>query len=309
MPKPLLRLLPAAACLLPGLLHAAAQLSPPAALSDGRESGSYTVQAGDTLVGIARRHGLTPDELARANALERPDKIIVGNVLRLPVTPPQQAGQFMPVQTTAPAASEPKPFIPAPPQPVAVELSPPTPAKPAAPAQPPVQAKPAAPAQPPVQAKAVVPATAPVQAPAPEPAPAQAKPADPPQVPAAKPQTPPAKAAPSAAAAVEAPRGLPPEPRAKAAAPTEIAAGLAVGSYANPTLGALRVSQTPTGIAVSRENQTIPMRHLLYGVFDGTDGAGGIHGLRLQYDEDGQVRALLYSSASGKDIPFARVKK
>lgn len=48
-----------------------------------RQTDGYTVQAGDTLVGIARRLGLTPQPLAKANALDRPDKIVVGNGLRL----------------------------------------------------------------------------------------------------------------------------------------------------------------------------------------------------------------------------------
>ena len=85
----LMRLLPAAICLLPNLLFAAAQSASPPVATSSQSQDTYIVQAGDTLVGIARRHGLTPDALAKANALDRPDKIIVGNVLRLPVTPPE----------------------------------------------------------------------------------------------------------------------------------------------------------------------------------------------------------------------------
>ena len=241
MPKTFARLLPAAVCLLPNLLFAAAQPAPPtAANSQGNDS--YTVQAGDTLVGIARRHGLTPDALAKANALDRPDKIIVGNVLRLPVTPPT-------------------------------------------------------PTQLPTAAKAQD------QEASPQPTPAPMAPKGP--------KTPPAPAAPALATPAKAqpPQDIPAQPHAKIADAPDAIERLAVGTYANPTLGALRVAQTPAGIAVSRDNRTIPMRHLLYGVFDGVDTTGDIHGLRLQYDDDGQVRALLYSSASGKDIPFARVKK
>ena len=229
MPKTFARLLPAAACLLPNLLFAAAQPTPPTTATNGQDSDCYTVQSGDTLVGIARRLGLTPQALAKANALDRPDKIAVGNVLRLPVTPPE---------THQPATA-------------------PTPAQ--------------------------SPAVRPVPAATP---PETAQPAAPPQAP-----TPSAR------------------PPAKADEATGDAARLAVGAYANPTLGSLRVTQTAAGIAVSRDNRTISMRHLLYGVFDGSDASGDIQSLRLQYDDAGQVRALLYSSASGKDIPFARVKK
>lgn len=257
MPKTFARLLPAAVCLLPNLLFAAAQPAPPtAANSQGNDS--YTVQAGDTLVGIARRHGLTPDALAKANALDRPDKIIVGNVLRLPVTPP--------TPTQLPAAA-------------------------------PAAAVESAPAQLPTAAKAQD------QEASPQPTPAPMAPKGP--------KTPPAPAAPALATPAKAqpPQDIPAQPHAKIADAPDAIERLAVGTYANPTLGALRVAQTPAGIAVSRDNRTIPMRHLLYGVFDGVDTTGDIHGLRLQYDDDGQVRALLYSSASGKDIPFARVKK
>jgi len=272
MSKTLVRLLPAAACLLPNLLFAAAQTAPQTAAATSQASESYTVQAGDTLVGIARRLGLTPQALAKANALDRPDKIVVGNVLRLPVTPPD-------TNQTAPAAAPPEPAQPsATPQ-----------AKPPAPVQTMSQSPSPTPVQTMPQAK--TPSLA--QPPAKVDAKAAGKAATPDSVP------PPATAEPAQA----------PTPSAKADDATGDAARLAVGTYANPTLGSLRVTQTATGIAVSRDNRTIAMRHLLYGVFDGVDASGDIHGLRLQYDEAGQVRALLYSSSSGKDIPFARVKK
>jgi LysM repeat protein len=271
MSKTLVRLLPAAACLLPNLLLAAAQPAPQPAAVISQASDSYTVQAGDTLVGIARRLGLTPQALAKANALDRPDKIVVGNVLRLPVTPPdtnqtapakasaeQPAPAATPTETAQPAAT-PQAKTPTPFQPTPQALSPTPQAQSPTPGQTPPQARKPSPAQPPVQ--------------------------------------PPALAEPAQA------------PSAKADDATGDAARLAVGTYANTTLGSLRVTQTATGIAVSRDNRTIAMRHLLYGVFDGVDASGDIHGLRLQYDDAGQVRALLYSSSSGKDIPFARVKK
>lgn len=288
MSKTLVRLLPAAACLLPNLLFAAAQTAPQTAAATSQASESYTVQAGDTLVGIARRLGLTPQALAKANALDRPDKIVVGNVLRLPVTPPD-------TNQTAPAAAKASAEQPGP------AAAPPEPAQPSATPQ----AKPPAP----VQTMSQSPSPTPVQTMPQAKTPSLAQP----------PAQPPAKADTKAAGKAATPDSVPPPataepaqaptPSAKADDATGDAARLAVGTYANPTLGSLRVTQTATGIAVSRDNRTIAMRHLLYGVFDGVDASGDIHGLRLQYDEAGQVRALLYSSSSGKDIPFARVKK
>ncbi|ADV65807.1 LysM peptidoglycan-binding domain-containing protein [Deinococcus maricopensis] len=48
--------------------------------------GTYTVQVGDTLYSIARRHGLTPDTLMQANALSG-TAIQLGQVLTLPGDP------------------------------------------------------------------------------------------------------------------------------------------------------------------------------------------------------------------------------
>ncbi|HML55921.1 MAG TPA: LysM peptidoglycan-binding domain-containing protein [Solidesulfovibrio magneticus] len=259
----LMRLLPAAICLLPNLLFAAAQSASPPVATSSQSQDTYIVQAGDTLVGIARRHGLTPDALAKANALDRPDKIIVGNVLRLPVTPPERGSTPMAPAPAKASAAQPAPAA-----------TPPETAQPAAPEQ----AKPPTQVQPMPQSQSPTPAQAPAKGDA---------------MTAAKATTP----------------GIVPTPPAKDDDATGDAARLAVGSYANPTLGVLRVTQTPAGIAVSRDNRTIAMRHLLYGVFDGTDATGDIQGLRLQFDDDGQVRALLYSSSSGKDIPFTRMKK
>ena len=44
----------------------------------------YTVQAGDTLSGIARRFGLTVDELVQANRLVDLDRMQIGQQLRIP---------------------------------------------------------------------------------------------------------------------------------------------------------------------------------------------------------------------------------
>lgn len=47
-------------------------------------AGSYTVAKGDTLWGIARKLGVNPQELAKANGIQDPSKLKPGMVLRLP---------------------------------------------------------------------------------------------------------------------------------------------------------------------------------------------------------------------------------
>jgi len=44
----------------------------------------YTVQAGDTLSGIAARFGLTVDELVQANRLVDPDSLQIGQQITIP---------------------------------------------------------------------------------------------------------------------------------------------------------------------------------------------------------------------------------
>lgn len=46
----------------------------------------YSVQAGDTVYGIASRFGLDPDELIKANQIENPSLLQVGQQLRIPST-------------------------------------------------------------------------------------------------------------------------------------------------------------------------------------------------------------------------------
>lgn len=45
--------------------------------------GTYTIQRGDTLFGIAWRHGLDVQELARWNNISNPNRILAGSTLRL----------------------------------------------------------------------------------------------------------------------------------------------------------------------------------------------------------------------------------
>lgn len=48
-----------------------------------KPSGNYVVQRGDTLFAIAWRHGLDMHELASWNAIDNPDYILAGSVLRM----------------------------------------------------------------------------------------------------------------------------------------------------------------------------------------------------------------------------------
>lgn len=225
--------------LLPAATSVATSATPQEDQRETAQYQSYTVQAGDTLVGIAKRYGLTSDIVAKANALDKPHRIAVGNVLRLPVIHPEAESTPSPTADSANAPEN--------------------------------TAKTAANAE------------------------------TPPKTPGASP----APAAPPAPTASPAKAAGPDETSAEANAP----ARLAVGVYANPAMGTLRIAQTPTGIAVTRDNQTIAMRHLLYGVFDGADAAGLIHGVRLEYDASGQVASVLYNSAGSKDVTFTRVRK
>ena len=117
LPRQLL-LLALPACLVPGLLLAAA--TSPAPVGGPAPGGAqYTIQPGDTLNRIAQKHGLTPDALAQANAIDKSQRIVAGNVLRLPVTPPAspspQPVPFQPAPAAKAADNKPEPGQAAPP--------------------------------------------------------------------------------------------------------------------------------------------------------------------------------------------------
>lgn len=84
---------------------------------------------------------------------------------------------------------------------------------------------------------------------------------------------------------------------------------LATGFYKHPGLGMLRLSQREGGLTLAKDNVNIPMRHLLYGIYDGTDTSGNIHNIQLVFDAAGRVEALRYSSAGTGQITFDKVQK
>lgn len=58
----------------------------PAASAGGAENwnGTYTVASGDSLYGIARRHGVTVSEIQRYNNISNPERLSPGTVLKVP---------------------------------------------------------------------------------------------------------------------------------------------------------------------------------------------------------------------------------
>lgn len=81
--------------LLVGLTVVALLLLPSIALA-----ADYVVQPGDTLTRIAARNGTTTGALAKANAITNPDRIYVGQRLRLPGSVPSPT----PAKTPVPSA-------------------------------------------------------------------------------------------------------------------------------------------------------------------------------------------------------------
>ena len=76
----------------PSLIFAGQRLTiPQAGPADGS---THVVRPGETLTSIARRYGVDPAQLAAANGLWDPNRIFVGQVLRIPAsrpTPPAPA--------------------------------------------------------------------------------------------------------------------------------------------------------------------------------------------------------------------------
>lgn len=66
----------------------------------------YVVEAGDSLLGIALRFGLTLDELMEANGLENPDFVFVGQRLLIPEGTTSNVNNPAPAPAAAPAGMQ-----------------------------------------------------------------------------------------------------------------------------------------------------------------------------------------------------------
>lgn len=159
------------------------------------------VVRGDTLYGIAFRHGLDWRDLARWNGLGEPYTIFPGQVLRL-VPPERERVSVARAEPSPSAVTEPRPARreALPPEP-----SPPPPAGSAAAASPPPAVAPEKPRPPPASRPEQASSAAPSE---PRPAPPEPQDVRPPaaEAPSASPAAPPSA---SAAAAAETPSGLP----------------------------------------------------------------------------------------------------
>lgn len=84
---------------------AAAQTARPA--QQTARPASHQVTSGETMVGIARRYGVTRDQLARANNLQPTQSLRIGQTLRLPGAAPTASAQSRPlsVEPAAPVAT------------------------------------------------------------------------------------------------------------------------------------------------------------------------------------------------------------
>jgi murein DD-endopeptidase MepM/ murein hydrolase activator NlpD len=100
----------------------ATEPAPPASTSrtdDSGWTGTYTVQRGDSLYGIARKHGIKAHVLERVNEITNPRKVMPGTVLKVPApgdtprvarvsqapTPPATAAKRAPASSPSPVAT------------------------------------------------------------------------------------------------------------------------------------------------------------------------------------------------------------
>ncbi len=85
----------------------AAAVQPARPAQQAARPASHQVASGETMVGIARRYGVTRDQLARANNLQPTQSLQIGQTLRLPGAAPAATAQNRPlsVEPGAPAAT------------------------------------------------------------------------------------------------------------------------------------------------------------------------------------------------------------
>ncbi|GAB4090489.1 M23 peptidase family protein [Hydrogenophaga soli] len=148
----------------PAPVTASTSAAAPAVVDLGNQPGHYTVKPGDNLIRIGLESGQNWRDIARWNQLENPNRIEVGQVLR--VIPPSATPVTAPAKPGAPVAAAPAPSAPG------VATAPVTGSAVAA------QPLPAAGAAPAPASSSAPSAAAPVAASAPAPAPAKAAASD-----------------------------------------------------------------------------------------------------------------------------------
>jgi lipoprotein NlpD len=95
---------------------------PPAGADNAGKPGYYTVKPGDTLIRIGLDHGQSSRDLARWNSLENPNRLEIGQVLR--VTPPAAAAASANTRPVAQATATPSPLTQQAPAPAAAASAP-----------------------------------------------------------------------------------------------------------------------------------------------------------------------------------------
>lgn len=80
-------------------LAAPSPTAPPVSTPERPKPAKYTVQAGDTVWGIAQRFGITPQALVDANSLSEPDRLQPGQELVIPTAEEATTGEPASVET------------------------------------------------------------------------------------------------------------------------------------------------------------------------------------------------------------------
>lgn len=124
-------ILPPNAKAVPAAPSAPAVSSPPSS-SSMVVGGTYTIQKGDSLSAIAKRYGVTASDLAAANGIANPNRIRIGQKIKVPEgSAPASSPKPRPEPSADPAPVASAPAIPAPEVSESAPASVPAPASPA----------------------------------------------------------------------------------------------------------------------------------------------------------------------------------
>lgn len=93
--------IPTEGAVIPATPTGAAANQPTVVSTAAAFGGTYVVQAGDTLSGIAGRYGTTVEVIAKANGITNPSQISVGQKLTIPGTAPGQLAAPVPTKASS----------------------------------------------------------------------------------------------------------------------------------------------------------------------------------------------------------------